>query len=113
MQILLSPKEAADLLQLSPAVLAALRRKGSGGPPYVAIGPRSPRYRLRDLATWACRIGTRASKGYEEAYRAVVGGEANHDALREIALDAADTAQAQFEATLRGALAFPGPETPQ
>jgi hypothetical protein len=47
---LLTPKDAADYLRLSPSWLAKSRMRGDG-PPYVKLG-RSIRYRETDLVHW-------------------------------------------------------------
>jgi len=48
---LLSEKQAADFLGLSPRALQAWRTKG-GGPPYLRIGHRTVRYSQTDLEAW-------------------------------------------------------------
>ena len=47
---LLTPREAADFLRVSPSWLAKARMRGDG-PPFVKIG-RSIRYRESDLLQW-------------------------------------------------------------
>jgi predicted DNA-binding transcriptional regulator AlpA len=47
---LLTAKDAASILRLSPSWLAKSRMRGDG-PPYVKFG-RSVRYREGDLAEW-------------------------------------------------------------
>jgi predicted DNA-binding transcriptional regulator AlpA len=49
-EALLTPKQAAQLLNLSTSWLAKQRLKG-GGPPYVKLGG-AIRYRLSDLQLW-------------------------------------------------------------
>jgi predicted DNA-binding transcriptional regulator AlpA len=41
---LLNPREVAELLGISVWTLAYWRRKGTGGPPWVRLGPRTIRY---------------------------------------------------------------------
>lgn len=55
---LLTPKDAADRLGLSPSWLAKARMRGDG-PPYLKLG-RSVRYGERALAKWT-RTRTRVS----------------------------------------------------
>jgi predicted DNA-binding transcriptional regulator AlpA len=49
-EVLLTPKQAAKLFNLSTSWLAKQRHKG-GGPPYVKLGG-AVRYRLADLQLW-------------------------------------------------------------
>jgi hypothetical protein len=49
-EVLLAPKQAAKLLNLSTSWLAKQRLKGAG-PPYVKLGG-AVRYRLADLQLW-------------------------------------------------------------
>ena len=49
---LLRQKEAARILNVSPRTLEAWRYRG-GGPVYIAMTPRSVRYRVSDLEAWA------------------------------------------------------------
>jgi hypothetical protein len=98
MEILLSPKDAVQLLGLTTEVLAALRRTHCG-PEFLRLtGARGqPRYRLRDLAVWAALLSARATVGCASAYEAAIQGEENHNTLRDIAQDGANTGQAEFE----------------
>lgn len=48
---LLTERQAADLLNLSPRTLAAWRLRGRG-PSFLRIGKTCVRYRLRDLDKW-------------------------------------------------------------
>lgn len=52
MKILLTEKEAAEAIGLTPRFLQDRRLKG-GGPPFVRISARCVRYRPEDLETWA------------------------------------------------------------
>jgi hypothetical protein len=114
MQILLSPKDAAQLLGLTTDVLAALRRSHCG-PPFLRITARSqPRYRLSDVALWATMLAARACVGCASAYDAATQGEENHNTLRDIAQHGADTGQAACEDKLLHATgAAPGTRTRQ
>jgi len=100
MIILLNPEHAARLLGLTPAVLAAHRRAGTG-PQCLRLTPRArPLYRLSDLALWATQLSSRASVGCARAYDAAIAGETDHDVLRQIAQQGADEGEAQFAASL-------------
>lgn len=48
---LLTTKEAAAVLGLSPRTLEGLRRRG-GGPPFVVLSRNAVRYRQGDLRAW-------------------------------------------------------------
>ncbi|MQA92561.1 MAG: helix-turn-helix domain-containing protein [Gemmatimonas sp.] len=50
--VLLSERDAAAALGLTPRTLQEWRRRG-GGPPYVRISSRCLRYRVADLEEWA------------------------------------------------------------
>ena len=51
-RLLVTEKEAADLLGLTPRTLQAWRHRG-GGPEYVRVSSRCVRYRPADLEAWA------------------------------------------------------------
>lgn len=53
-RILLTEKEAAELIGFTPRFLAERRVRG-GGPPFVKISARAVRYRPVDLYEWAER----------------------------------------------------------
>jgi predicted DNA-binding transcriptional regulator AlpA len=48
---LLTEKEAAELLGMTPRFLQARRVRGNG-PPFVRISSRAIRYRVSDLESW-------------------------------------------------------------
>ena len=50
--VLLTQQEAAKLIGVEPRTLEAWRARGSYQLPFVKIGPRIVRYRLRDLEAW-------------------------------------------------------------
>ncbi len=114
MHILLSPKDAARLLGLTTDALAALRRSHCG-PQFLRLVARGqPRYRLSDIALWAAILATRAAVGCSSAYDAADQGEADHNTLRDIAQDGANTGQAACEEKmLHYAGAVPGTRTRQ
>lgn len=59
--LLLSERDAASQLGLTPRTLQSWRIKG-GGPPFVRVSSRCIRYRPEDLATWAAeRLRTSTS----------------------------------------------------
>lgn len=49
---LLTTREAAKLINLSPRSLEGYRLRG-GGPPFYRVGPRCVRYDVGDLLAWA------------------------------------------------------------
>jgi excisionase family DNA binding protein len=51
MRILMTPKQAAEYLQLSMSTLAKMRMRGDG-PPYNKTGPKAVRYRIAELDAW-------------------------------------------------------------
>ncbi|WP_434424629.1 tyrosine-type recombinase/integrase [Nannocystis pusilla] len=57
---LLTPRETAHLLQISPRTLEAWRSRGAG-PPWVMVGSR-PRYQSADVADWISRETRGAGK---------------------------------------------------
>lgn len=60
LESLLTEREAAAFLKLSPNTLSVWRSQGYG-PPYLKLGRRTVRYRMTDLAAWAGgRSGTPA-----------------------------------------------------
>ena len=60
-KILLTEKEAAELIGFTPRFLQERRFRG-GGPRYVAISARAVRYRPEDLEKWAAdRLRTSTS----------------------------------------------------
>lgn len=52
MSKLLTTKEAAERLGMSPATLETWRSRGYGGLPYVQVTPKTIRYRDEDLRAW-------------------------------------------------------------
>ena len=104
MVILLTPDETATLLGLTPAALRALRREHCG-PCFLAITPRTIRYRLSDVAIWATLLSSRASVGCATAYDAAMKGEDDIETLRQIAQDAAAAAEVKFDTELQTTLA--------
>lgn len=52
MSKLLTTKEAADLLGISPATLETWRSRGYGGLPFVQVTPKTIRYREEDIWVW-------------------------------------------------------------
>ena len=58
----MTEKQAADYVQLTPRCFQAYRYKG-GGPQYVRISSRCVRYRLEDLEAWlADRLASSTSQ---------------------------------------------------
>ncbi|WP_420730066.1 helix-turn-helix transcriptional regulator [Hwanghaeella sp. 1Z406] len=51
-RLLLKPIEAAHILNVSPATLAAWRVRRSDGPPFYRVGGRAIRYPFEDLKEW-------------------------------------------------------------
>lgn len=51
---LLTTREAATLIHISPRTLEGYRLRG-GGPPFYRVGPRCVRYDVGDLLAWAKR----------------------------------------------------------
>jgi hypothetical protein len=113
MQILLKPVDAARLLGLTTDALAALRRSGCGPRFLQLVAGGRPLYRLSDLALWATTLSSRAAKGCMLAYDAAIQGEENHNTLRDIAQDGANTGQAEFEDQLLHPTDVPGTRTMQ
>jgi len=98
--LLLTPKEAAALLGLTPDVLAALRRAGIG-PRYGRLTPRSrPVYVVADLAMWAVAMGARGAGAITALWGVVRDGESDPDVLTSVAIAGSDGAVARFEATM-------------
>ena len=64
-KILLTEKEAAELIGFTPRFLQERRFRG-GGPRYVAVSARAVRYRPEDLEAWAmARLRTSTSDSNE------------------------------------------------
>ena len=68
---LMSEKQAADFLQLTPRALQAWRTKG-GGPAYLRIGHRTVRYAPADLEAW---VETRRFENTAQEGRYSTGAE--------------------------------------
>lgn len=66
-KILLTEKEAAELIGFTPRFLQERRFRG-GGPPHIKVSARAIRYRPQDLADWAAeRVRTSTADPGPEA----------------------------------------------
>lgn len=65
--LLLSERDAAAALSLTPRTLQAWRARGEG-PPHVRVSSRCVRYRVEDLESWAAeRVRTSTSDAGPDA----------------------------------------------